>query len=100
MAAPLNDSVQAGELLKLTGLIVNQVSHWTVARWGDQGDALHGIIQRIAGASHAVPWLGPTALPDQLRVVVADVIEAGDGDAITLAIKQLHDLRGDLTTVR
>ncbi|WP_117209979.1 hypothetical protein [Allorhizocola rhizosphaerae] len=92
--------VACRELRQLTGLIVNQVSHWTPARWGNRGDALYEVIQRIAGPSRAVPRLGPAALADQLRVVVDDLIETGDDDAVTKAVADLAALRGRLTAAQ
>ncbi len=79
--------------------LVNQVSHWTPARWshaappgstapaagGTRADALHDLIQRIADWAadlegqprRAVPRLdSDLALPDQLRVVATDLLAA------------------------
>jgi hypothetical protein len=70
--------------------LVNQVAHWTPARWskpvaaGDvsRADAMHALVQRIADAAadasgeprRAVPRLDNVlALPDQLKVVAADL---------------------------
>jgi hypothetical protein len=71
-------------------------SHWTPARWAQRGrgDVVHGLVQRIAdiGAevegrpARPVPRLASDlALPDQLRVVTAD-LRAADADEQLLAI--------------
>lgn len=82
------------ELRRLTDLIVNQVSHWSSARWGPRGDALYDIIARIAGPEHRLPRLDNVVLPDQLRVVVADLLETGDQAGIAAAVEALADFRG------
>lgn len=84
------------ELRRLTELVVNQVSHWTPARWAGRGDAFYEVIQRIAGPIHIVPRLADTVLPDQLRVVVADLTAEGDDDALQKALEDLNHLRGTL----
>jgi hypothetical protein len=73
---------------------VNQVSHWTPGRWsraapggaggtGTRADLMHGLVQRLADRAadregqprRAVPRLdSDLALPDQLRVVAADLV--------------------------
>jgi hypothetical protein len=73
------------------GRLVDQVAHWTPARWskqsgsGTRADAVHALVQRIADAGAAaegrperpVPRLdNDLGLPDQLRVVTADLIAA------------------------
>lgn len=80
-------------LSRAVELLGRQVGHWEPARWaaraGD-GDAspaevMHRLVQRIADLAadaegqprRAVPRLdNDLALPDQLRVVVADLIAA------------------------
>lgn len=88
------------ELRRLTDLIVNQVSHWSSARWGPHGDALHEILQAIAGPEHRLPRLDNVVLPDQLRVLVADLLESGDQAGIAAAAKALADFRGSLIASR
>jgi hypothetical protein len=80
--------------------LVNQVSHWTPARWSAPGVApstpaerVHRLVQRMADLSaavegepsRAVPRLdSDLALPDQLRVVTVDLL-ATDPPAPVLA---------------
>lgn len=73
--------------------LVNQVGHWTPARWskpvstgdGSRADAVHALVQQLADAAalaegqprRRVPRLdNDMALTDQLRVVAADLIGA------------------------
>ncbi|HWB35761.1 MAG TPA: hypothetical protein VHA75_07035 [Rugosimonospora sp.] len=67
--------------------LVNQVAHWTPARWaaGGAGDRVHALAQRLAdlGADaeqrehRPVPRLdSDLALPDQVRVLAADLLAA------------------------
>lgn len=90
----------SARLASLTELVLNQVSHWSEARWGPLGEALHGVIQRMAGPDHRVPHLGAMALPDQLRVVVSDVLRDGDAARIDAALGDLADFRAALTASR
>jgi hypothetical protein len=83
-------------LVRVTELVLNQVSHWSEPRWGPLGDTLHDLLQRIAGPDHALPRLGPTALPDQLRVIVSEVLQEGDSTRIEAALDDLTDFRGTL----
>jgi hypothetical protein len=80
------------------GRLVDRVAHWTPVRWnlpsaagGSRADAVHGLVQEIAdlaadaeGQPHRpVPRLAnDLALPDQLRVVVADLVRAAPGAAV------------------
>jgi hypothetical protein len=85
------------ELRQVTQLVVNQVSHWTPARWGSRGDELHQVLQHIAGPEHSVPRLTDLALPDQLRVLVADLLESGpDQHKLSEATDRLKTLRASL----
>ena len=86
----------SARLARLTELVLNQVSHWSEPRWGPFGDRLHDIIQRMAGPDHAVPRLGAMALPDQLRVIVGDVLREGDPTRIEAALEFLGDFRRTL----
>lgn len=90
----------SARLSSLTELVLNQVSHWSEARWGTLGDKLHDVIQRMAGPEHPVPRLGALALPDQLRVVVGDVLREGDPTRIEAALVSLADFRGTLKAFR
>jgi hypothetical protein len=89
------------ELRRVTQLVINQVSHWTPARWGDRGDELHELLQRLAGPQHQLPRLSNHVLPDQLRVVVADLLEHAGGPAeISRAVDELQAFRGTLTNAQ
>jgi hypothetical protein len=89
------------ELNRAVGRLVNHVSHWTPPRWaassasgaGTRADVMHALIQRLADLAadaegeprRPVPRLDNVlALPDQLRVIAADLI-AADPDEATLA---------------
>ena len=93
----------ADELAVETRRLVDRVSTWTPPRWaastasgaGTRADRFFTLIQEIADAAaeaegqprREVPRLAPdTALPDQLRVVVADLIEAAPDDETRLAV--------------
>jgi hypothetical protein len=86
--------VSDDDLGRVVDLLVRQVGHWEAPRWrtpaadgsGTRADAVHRLIQRIADLGAAqegrvgppVPRLeGDAALPDQLRVVAADLVAAG-----------------------
>ncbi|NUR72710.1 MAG: hypothetical protein HOU81_17990 [Hamadaea sp.] len=80
-------------------LLVRQVAHWTPARWAGRGDTVYALVQRLADAaavaegqpSRPVPRLADTALPDQVRVIVADLLaaapEAAVADALTADVR-------------
>ncbi len=85
----------AHELSRAAARLADQVSHWTPPRWAASGraEAFHALVQRIAALDadaegeprRRVPRLdNDLALPDQLRVVVADLL-AASGDEPTLA---------------
>jgi len=95
-ASPTGFPTSSARLARLTELVLNQVSHWSETRWGALGDKLHDVIQRMAGSEHRVPRLGAMALPDQLRVIVADVLREGDPTRIDAAREFLADFRGTL----
>jgi hypothetical protein len=93
------------ELRRVTLLVLNQVAHWTPARWGDRGDELHDLLQRIAGPEHKLPRMPDYVLPDQLRVVVDDLMAkaSGSGDSqaeIGAAVAGLKDFRRRLTAAQ
>lgn len=94
------------QLTRAVDLLANQVGHWTPARWRDQGEPLHKLIQRLAdqvadltGAPRRdVPRLSDLALPDQLKVVVADLAAASPPDELTAtAAGEIAALRQTLT---
>ncbi len=86
------------DLRRVSELLVNQVAHWSQARWGNRGEVLYEALQRIAGPEHRLPRLSDSALPDQLRVVVADVLESGGPAEVSRATAELTAIRRSLTT--
>jgi hypothetical protein len=91
--------MSADELARETRRLVDRVSTWTPPRWaassvsgpGSRADRFHALVQTLADQAadaegeprRVVPRLSPdTALPDQLRVVVADLIEAAPDEAV------------------
>jgi hypothetical protein len=92
------------ELDRAVERLVNRVSHWTPPRWaassasgsGSRADVMHALVQQVADLAAAaegqprrpVPRLdNDLALPDQLRVVAADLARAGDPAAAETAAK-------------
>ena len=90
------------ELAVETRRLVDRVSTWTPPRWaassasgpGSRADRFHALVQTLADQAadaegqprRVVPRLSPdTALPDQLRVIVADLIEAAHDDEARIA---------------
>ncbi|MFF5175982.1 hypothetical protein ACFY3U_25615 [Micromonospora sp. NPDC000089] len=88
----------AEELDRAVRRLVGQVGHWEQPRWAAKADAgnvsradlVHKLVQEIANLAadaegappRAVPRLAnDRALPDQLRVVVADLVAAGPPEA-------------------
>ncbi len=100
IAGPLAEVVEAAEVLhRAVGLLVRQVGHWEARRWAattDRGnvarsDLVHRLVQRVANLAadaageprRSVPRLdNDLALPDQLRVVAADLVAAGPSAAV------------------
>jgi hypothetical protein len=87
--------VTGHQLARAVEQLVNQVAHWTPARWTRSGSAVavHALVQRLADldaaveglATHRVPRLdSDLALPDQLKVVTVDLL-AADPPAPVLA---------------
>ena len=81
------------DLGRTVDLLTRQVSHWEAPRWaapaatgdGTRGDAVYHLVQRLADLAadvegrvrQEVPRLASdVALPDQLRVVAADLVAA------------------------
>jgi hypothetical protein len=99
------EAVSVDELQRTTDQLLNQVGHWTPARWKGQSEPVYELAQRLAdqaadrsGTSrHPVPRVGDHALPDQLRVIVSDYI-ASDPDPSELAeaVTQLTVVRQHL----
>ncbi|MEV0426692.1 hypothetical protein [Micromonospora sp. NPDC050495] len=86
--------MSAAELDRVVGLLVRQVGHWEQPRWSApaaggnvaRGDLVHKLVQELANLAadaageprREVPRLGSDlVLPDQLRVVAADLVAAG-----------------------
>lgn len=71
-------------LVRQADLLVSQVAHWTPARWRGRSDGVYALVQRLADATAEaegrtalpVPRLADTVLPDQIRVMVADLVAA------------------------
>jgi hypothetical protein len=79
---------------------VGRVEHWTAARWGQpagattRADVMHGLVQRLADLCagiegrplRPVPRLAnDLVLPDQVRVMVADLALVGASDEVLRA---------------
>lgn len=104
--------MSAEELRRAVDLFVRQVGHWEQPRWSaeaagaraadagadatgvSRADVVHRLVQEIANLAadaegeprREVPRLeNDLALPDQLRVVVADLIAAGAPDDVLAA---------------
>ncbi|MET8348858.1 MULTISPECIES: hypothetical protein [unclassified Micromonospora] len=88
--------MSTAELDQAVRLLVRQVAHWEQPRWAavattgnmSRADLVHRLVQEIANLAadaegeprRVVPRLdNDLALPDQVRVVVADLIAAGPG---------------------
>lgn len=91
--------MSAAELDRAVELLVRQVGHWTQPRWSAQAeggnvsraDLVHKLVQEIANLAadaageprRDVPRLGSDlVLPDQLRVVAADLVTAGAPEGV------------------
>ena len=82
----------AEELQVAVQRLLSQVGHWETGRWsapagsGTRGDLVYGLVQRLADhaadAEHRprreVPREPDMVLPDQLRVMTADLAAASD----------------------
>jgi len=98
----------AAQLSAAADRLVHRVGHWSKARWAEpargtgagtsRGDAVFALVERLAGlaatiegrAAHAVPRLASDmVLPDQLRVMVLDLLAVAPPDALLSAA---HDL--------
>ncbi|MEV0714366.1 hypothetical protein [Asanoa sp. NPDC050611] len=99
------------DLGRIVDLLTRQVSHWQAPRWsapaadgeGTRGDAVHRLVQRLADLAadvegrvrQEVPRLDNDAsLPDQLRVVAADLVAADPPPEVLVAAA------GDVAAVR
>ncbi|MEU3452699.1 hypothetical protein ABZ671_03715 [Micromonospora sp. NPDC006766] len=91
--------MSAAELDRAVELLVRQVGHWEQPRWSataeggnvSRADLVHKLVQEIANLAadaegeprRDVPRLGSDlVLPDQLRVVAADLAAAGPPESV------------------
>ncbi|MEV7329104.1 hypothetical protein [Micromonospora sp. NPDC093244] len=91
--------MSATELDQTVRLLVGQVGHWEQPRWAatattgnvPRADLVHRLVQEVANLAadaegqprRVVPRLdNDLALPDQLRVVTADLLAARPGDEV------------------
>jgi hypothetical protein len=90
-------TVDEGQLVRAVDRLADHVGHWTPARWaqpagdGTRAEAVHALAQRLADLEAAVtgretrpvPRLSnDLALPDQVRVMVLDLIAAHPDPAV------------------
>ncbi|MDG4807940.1 hypothetical protein O7634_14385 [Micromonospora sp. WMMD1120] len=106
--------MSAAELDRAVRLLVGQVVHWQQPRWAavasagnvSRADLVHRLVQEIANLAadaegeprRVVPRLdNDLALPDQLRVVTADLLAADPGpDAVARAAAEVAATRSAL----
>ncbi|MCW3814616.1 hypothetical protein ONA91_09130 [Micromonospora sp. DR5-3] len=91
--------MSAAELERAVELLVRQVGHWQQPRWSavaaggnvSRADLVHKLVQEIANLAadaegeprREVPRLGnDLVLPDQLRVVAADLVAAAPPEPV------------------
>ena len=81
-----------------------QVGHWEQSRWSADGhaDTVYALVQRLAdraadaegGPRRTVPRLPDHALPDQVRVLTADLLAAGpSADTLAAAVEDIAAVR-------
>jgi hypothetical protein len=99
------------ELTRAVDRLVGQVAHWEAGRWSagtppapglSRADRVHALAQRLADrgadaegrARRPVPRLADQVLPDQLRVLAADLIAAAPPPPVlteaTADVRQTH----------
>ncbi|MEU5913030.1 hypothetical protein [Micromonospora sp. NPDC047527] len=106
--------MSAAELDEVVRLLVRQVGHWQQPRWAaaattanmSRADLMHRLVQEVANLAadaegeprRTVPRLvNDLALPDQLRVVTADLLAAGaDAEALARAAAEVTATRAAL----
>ncbi|MFI5492741.1 hypothetical protein [Actinoplanes sp. NPDC051859] len=101
----------ADELRTATQRLLAQVGHWESGRWstsvgeGSRGDLVFALVQRLADLAadaerrprREVPREADTALPDQLRVTIDDLLLAEPtGNVLTQAAADLLAVRKTL----
>lgn len=107
-------AVSVAELEQAVRLLVGQVGHWEQPRWAatattgnvPRADLVHRLVQEVANLAadaegeprRTVPRLdNDLALPDQLRVVSADLLAAGaDADVLARAAAEVTATRNAL----
>jgi hypothetical protein len=106
-------SPPADELRRQVDLLIRQVGHWGPARWGiaaqrggaSRADLVYSLVQRLAdlgapaglGGRRPVPRLdNDLALPDQVRVVAADLAAHGGDPAVLAAAAAVAATRAAL----
>lgn len=93
--------------------LVGQVAHWTPSRWAAssasgpvRADLVHELIQWLADRSAEAEGRPPVpvprldndlALPDQLRVVAADVSRFAPSEVVETAAERVNTLRRTLS---
>ncbi|MEU7929040.1 hypothetical protein [Micromonospora sp. NPDC049801] len=106
--------MSVAELEQAVRLLVGQVGHWEQPRWAatattgnvPRADLVHRLVQEVANLAadaegqprRTVPRLdNDLALPDQLRVVTADLLAAGaDAEVLTRAAAEVTATRNAL----
>ncbi|MFG1914137.1 hypothetical protein [Micromonospora sp. NPDC048898] len=106
--------MSAAELDQAVRLLVGQVGHWQQPRWAavattgnvPRADLVHRLVQEVANLAadaegqprRVVPRLdNDLALPDQLRVVAADLMAVGaDDEVLARAAAEVTATRGVL----
>jgi len=102
--------VAPDRLARAVDQLLNQISHWTPSRWaasrGVRADQVHALAQALADAEarctgravRPVPRLeSDTVLPDQIRVLAADLLAAGpDPDTLATALRTVEATRTTL----
>jgi hypothetical protein len=95
-------TVDDAQLVRAVDRLVDQVGHWTPARWALAGatagrtraEVVHALAQRLADLeadvtgrpARPVPRLAnDLALPDQVRVMTLDLVAARPGPAVLAA---------------
>jgi hypothetical protein len=105
----------ADRLAREVGRLVDQVAHWTPSRWaasgasgsGSRADLVYALVQDLADRAadaegqprRVVPRLAyDAALPDQLRVLAADLTAAGAPAVLQTAAEAVLTTRRALST--
>jgi hypothetical protein len=95
------------DLRRAVERFVGQVGHWESARWaaGGRADRTRALVQRLADAAadaegrsrRVVPRLADPVLPDQVKVLAADLLAAAPpAEVLAAAVADLTELRRGL----